>query len=40
MATAVVKDNHLKFNGVTYFRGHAEEVKIGSYGEKERHSPK
>jgi hypothetical protein len=34
MAKVVVKDNHLNFGGVTYFRGHAEEVEIGSYGEK------
>jgi hypothetical protein len=34
MPTATVKDNHLNFNGVNYFRGHAEEVELGSYGEK------
>lgn len=34
MPKVVVKDNHLNFGGVTYFRGHAEEVEIGSYGEK------
>jgi hypothetical protein len=34
MAKVVVKDNHLNFGGVTYFRGHAEEVRLGSYGEK------
>lgn len=30
----VVKDSHLNFGGVTYFRGHAEEIQLGSYGEK------
>lgn len=34
MANVVVKDNHLTFGGVAYFRGHAEEVEIGSIGEK------
>jgi hypothetical protein len=34
MATATVKDNHLNFNGINYFRGNAEEVQLGSYGEK------
>lgn len=36
MATATVKDNHLTFNGVSYFRGQAEEVQLGSYGEKRK----
>lgn len=36
MATATVKDNHLNFNGVNYFRGNAEEVELGSYGEKRK----
>ena len=31
---AVVKDNHLSFNGKNYFRGGAEDVELGSYGEK------
>lgn len=31
---AVVHNSHLVFNGVHYFRGHAESVVIGSYGEK------
>lgn len=30
----IVKDSHLNFGGVTYFRGHAEEIQLGSYGEK------
>ena len=34
MANVVVKENHLTFGGVTYFRGHAEEIEIGSIGEK------
>ncbi len=34
MANVVVKENHLTFGGVAYFRGHAEEVQIGSIGEK------
>ncbi len=34
MATAVVKDNHLTYNGKAYFRGGAEDVLLGSYGEK------
>ena len=34
MANVVVKDNHLTFGGVAYFRGNAEEIEIGSYGEK------
>lgn len=34
MANVVVKENHLTFGGVAYFRGNAEEVEIGSIGEK------
>ena len=34
MSEVVVKNNHLKFNGVNYFRGHAEEVSIMAYGDK------
>lgn len=34
MANVVVKENHLTFGGVSYFRGHAEEIEIGSIGEK------
>ena len=34
MANVLVKENHLTFGGVSYFRGHAEEVEIGSIGEK------
>ncbi len=30
----VVKDNHLNFAGVCYYRGHAEAIDLGSYGEK------
>lgn len=33
MKNVVVKDTHLTFGGVAYFRGHAEEVQIGSLGE-------
>jgi hypothetical protein len=28
---AVVKDNHLSFNGKNYFRGGSEDVELGSY---------
>lgn len=34
MPNVVVKDNHLTYNGVSYFRGHAEEIELGSIGEK------
>ncbi len=34
MANVVVKDSHLTYGGVAYFRGHAEEVELGSIGEK------
>ncbi len=34
MANVVVKENHLTFGGVRYFRGQAEEVELGSIGEK------
>jgi len=33
MKNVVVKENHLTFGGVAYFRAHAEEVEIGSIGE-------
>ncbi len=36
MPNIVVKENHLTFGGVAYFRGHAEEVEIGSIGEKRK----
>lgn len=36
MANVAVKENHLTFGGVKYFRGHAEEVEIGSIGEIRR----
>jgi hypothetical protein len=34
MVKVVVRDNHLNFGGVNYFRGAAEEVELGSFGEK------
>lgn len=34
MPNVTVAENHLTFGGVAYFRGHAEEVEIGSIGEK------
>jgi hypothetical protein len=34
MTNVIVKENHLTYGGVAYFRGHAEEVEIGSIGEK------
>lgn len=34
MPNVVVAENHLTYGGVGYFRGHAEEVELGSVGEK------
>jgi hypothetical protein len=34
MANVKVKENHLTFGGVSYFRGHADDVDLGSIGEK------
>jgi hypothetical protein len=34
MATATIRDNHILYNGVRYFRANSEEVELGSYGEK------
>lgn len=34
MATARVKNTHLHFEGVNYFRGKSTNVQLGSYGEK------
>lgn len=34
MATARIKNTHLHFEGVNYFRGKATNVQLGSYGEK------
>src|SRR5262245_49335656 len=34
MSIAEVHDSHLKFDGINYFRGGAESVSIGTYGEK------
>jgi hypothetical protein len=31
---AVVKDNHMSFNGKAYFRGGSEDIYLGAYGEK------
>ena len=36
MANVAVKENHLTFGGVSYFRGQAEEVELGSIGEIRR----
>ena len=36
MANVVVKSNHLTFGGKQYFRGGAEDVLLGSYGEIKR----
>jgi hypothetical protein len=33
---AVVKDNHLNFNGKSYFRGGSEDIYLGAYGEKKQ----
>jgi hypothetical protein len=35
---ARVRDNHFHFNGVTYFRSHAEAVQFGDVGEKKTSS--
>ncbi|MCU0370725.1 MAG: hypothetical protein MUC31_04875, partial [Bacteroidales bacterium] len=40
MKNVVVKENHLTFGGVAYFRAHAEEVQIGSLGELRKPIPK
>jgi hypothetical protein len=34
MANVAVHESHLKYGGVCYYRGHAEEVELGSIGEK------
>lgn len=34
MANVVVAESHLTFGGLAYFRGNAEQVEIGSIGEK------
>jgi hypothetical protein len=34
VALAVVKDSHLTFNGIQYFRASSESLTIGTYGEK------
>lgn len=34
MANVAVHESHLKYGGVTYYRGHAEEVELGSIGQK------
>ena len=36
MSNVVVKETHLTFGGVAYYRAHAEEVEIGSIGEKRK----
>jgi len=33
-AGAKIRKNHILFNGIRYFRGNAEEIQVGSYGEK------
>ena len=30
----VIKDNHLQFDGINFFRGNANNVQLGSAGEK------
>lgn len=34
MATAVIKDNHIKVSGIKFFRANAPVIEIGSYGKK------
>ncbi len=34
MAMAKVRDSHLTYNGIRYFRANSEEIELGSYGEK------
>lgn len=33
-ATVTIKDSHFTYGGISYFRCNAEEVKLGSYGQK------
>jgi hypothetical protein len=30
----VIKPNHFTYNGIAYFRGNADTVRLGAYGEK------
>lgn len=34
LAQVEIKDSHIKLNGIGYFRGNAENVQIGSHGDK------
>ncbi len=34
MPLAIVKSNHLKYAGISYFRGNAPSIGLGDYGEK------
>jgi hypothetical protein len=34
MSMVTLKDSHLTYNGVAYFRGNSEETELGSIGEK------
>ena len=36
MSNVIVKENHLTYGGVAYFRAHAEEIELGSTGEKRK----
>ena len=36
MANVIVKSNHLTYGGKQYFRGGAEDVLLGAYGEIKR----
>jgi hypothetical protein len=34
MPNTIIRDSHLNFNGIKYFRGNADEIELGSYGKK------
>lgn len=36
MPNVVVKESHLTYGGIAYFRAHAEEIELGSIGEKRK----
>ena len=34
MTKAIIRDNYMNFGGIKYFRSNADEIELGSYGEK------
>jgi hypothetical protein len=36
MSSAIIKDTHISFNGISYFRGGSENQLIATYGEKKQ----